>query len=353
LETRKRITLKELTRLTGFSRTTIYNVLNNKGNFSEKTKEEIFRAMEQYGYHPNLNARNLAKSQPIEIGFIGIRHNKLLHFERQVREGIDWAMKQYEDDGLQVKLLFLAVDDTVSDREEEWIKKVEMLEAAGVHNFVMMVPYGEKSQTKLKELVQKGCKLVLMESGHLLEEVLCSVGCDYRQSGRLCAELVQKMMPSGGALQPILYADFDKPYIYTTRYLGFREVIEKNPQFQINEPIYMSHDDSMEVLHERINARKIDAWVDMIHMLPQLAGELHYHLDQMPLLFGFDYYRELRPLFEDGKIDAVINQSITENIKLGVQVLFEYLCYGKNPPQKQLSTPLTVIMAENCAYYDC
>ena len=69
----KRTSLKEISRITGFSVTTVSMVLNGRAeefNIAEKTKLRILEAAETHNYRPNLHARNLRNKTSNILGLM-------------------------------------------------------------------------------------------------------------------------------------------------------------------------------------------------------------------------------------------------------------------------------------------
>ena len=62
------MTIKDLSRETGYSVGTISRVLNNHPNVSEKARQEITAAIERFGFERNENAKNLKQQKNEEIG---------------------------------------------------------------------------------------------------------------------------------------------------------------------------------------------------------------------------------------------------------------------------------------------
>ena len=97
-----RMTLEGIAAEIGISRTTIYKVLKNKGNVSEKTRDTVLAALEKYHYVQNKNARNLALNRQYPIGYVGFRSRSANYFSPKVREGCQRAIEEFADDGLKV-----------------------------------------------------------------------------------------------------------------------------------------------------------------------------------------------------------------------------------------------------------
>jgi LacI family transcriptional regulator len=66
----KRITLKSLAEITGFSVTTVSRALSGYDDVSPTTRETILSAAEELGYYPNLTARQLQKQRTDTVGLI-------------------------------------------------------------------------------------------------------------------------------------------------------------------------------------------------------------------------------------------------------------------------------------------
>jgi LacI family transcriptional regulator len=66
----KNITLKDLSKITSLSTTTISNVLTNRGRFGEKTKKKVLEAVDRYGYRANIVARTLKSKKSSFIGVL-------------------------------------------------------------------------------------------------------------------------------------------------------------------------------------------------------------------------------------------------------------------------------------------
>lgn len=64
------VTLKEIAKMCGVTASTVSNVINNKNNVGEATKERILKVIEETGYQPNFFAQGIRKSSTKLIGII-------------------------------------------------------------------------------------------------------------------------------------------------------------------------------------------------------------------------------------------------------------------------------------------
>ncbi|MCC7667229.1 LacI family DNA-binding transcriptional regulator [Liquorilactobacillus satsumensis] len=66
----KKISIKEIARLSGVSVSTVSRVINNNGRFSEDTRQRVLRIIEKYHYQTNTLAKGLRMKRSNTIGII-------------------------------------------------------------------------------------------------------------------------------------------------------------------------------------------------------------------------------------------------------------------------------------------
>jgi DNA-binding LacI/PurR family transcriptional regulator len=64
------VTIKDVALLANVAPSTVSRVIADSPRISEATKQKVKQAMEQLGYHPNLNARNLASQSTQALGLV-------------------------------------------------------------------------------------------------------------------------------------------------------------------------------------------------------------------------------------------------------------------------------------------
>lgn len=67
---KKRITIYQVSKESGYSLATVSRVINNKDNVTEETKKKILSVIEKLGYKPSMIAQGLAKSKSANIGIV-------------------------------------------------------------------------------------------------------------------------------------------------------------------------------------------------------------------------------------------------------------------------------------------
>lgn len=87
-----RPTIKKIAELAGVTHATVSMVLNNKPGPSEAMKEKILKIVEEVGYVPDMNARNLAKGKNNTIGIF------LLNFPERKEDRIFYYYMEFLQD---------------------------------------------------------------------------------------------------------------------------------------------------------------------------------------------------------------------------------------------------------------
>ncbi|MHA7845068.1 LacI family DNA-binding transcriptional regulator [Serratia sp. D1N4] len=105
-------TMQEVAKKAGVSKATVSRVLSGKGYVSEATKDQVYKAIEEAGYRPNLLARNLATNKSQCIGLVV---TNTLYNGSYFSELLSQAAQKLEDNGRQLIL----VDGKHSAEEEQ------------------------------------------------------------------------------------------------------------------------------------------------------------------------------------------------------------------------------------------
>lgn len=66
----KRISIKDIAELSGFSVATVSRVINNNGRFSDETRKKILSVIQETGYQTNYSAKSLRMNRSFSIGVL-------------------------------------------------------------------------------------------------------------------------------------------------------------------------------------------------------------------------------------------------------------------------------------------
>ena len=88
------LTIKDIAKEAGVSRTTVSRVLNNSGYVREETRQRILEIMEQLNYTPSAIARSLSTNKTNTIGVIIPQIND--PFFGEIIKGISEVSTEYD-----------------------------------------------------------------------------------------------------------------------------------------------------------------------------------------------------------------------------------------------------------------
>ena len=218
MEEASRMTLEEISKKIGISRTTIYKVLKNKEGVSDGTVKTVQDALEKYHYVQNRNARNLAMNRHYAIGYVGFRSKSANYFASEVGRGLKRARQEFGDDGLTLMISEFDVENPA-----EQLTAVEEMRKQGIDSFVLSYSSHEVILQILEKLERENCRIVLLSRDVAEHPDNYYVGVDYYRSGMLAAELLAKLMPGGGRVFVPVTEEYKTNQDILSRLSGFQD----------------------------------------------------------------------------------------------------------------------------------
>ena len=346
-----RVTLEYIAAEIGISRTTIYKVLKNKGNVTEKTRRIVMEALEKYHYVQNKNARNLALNRRYTIGYVGFRSKSAGYFSPEVRAGIDRAVREFGDDGLGILVSEFEVEKPWQQKEE-----VDRMLEKGVDSFVLAFSNTQVIEEILAKLKQRGCRAVLLSRDLAGGSQNYYVGVDYYRSGRLAAELMGKILPCGGKVFIPVTPEYRDNQDIQARLKGFLDKLSQYPACQVLPPSHglVEGEQVYQEIRSGIEREKgLCGIFDLTYRLDMTAKALRDQGTEDIRLIGFDLYKEIEKDIEENVIDAVVYQDLSKQAYMGMKILFEEMCYGNPFPKRKFYSKLEIITSENlCCFQE-
>lgn len=346
MEKISRMTLEEIAKQIGISRTTIYKVMGNKGNVSGETRRIVEEALEKYHYVQNRNARNLAMNRHYAIAYVGFKSKSANYFSGEVNKGIRRAVKEFGDDGLTMLISEFDVENPWEQREA-----VEKMLEQGVRSFILAYSHREVLREILQMLEKRKCRIVLLSRDYRESESAFYVGVDYFQSGRLAAELMGKMLSGGGQVFIPVTEECKTNQDILARLGGFLEKIKEYSGVRLLPAVYglMEEQGIRDQVMNCIDS--VQGIFDLTYRLDIIAGVLREQDRKDIRLVGFDLFEGIRGYVEDSTIDALIYQDLSWQAYFAVKILFEEMCYGRHREERKHYSKLEVIMRENLPYF--
>lgn len=164
-------TMQEVAKKAGVSKATVSRVLSGKGYVSEATKQQVFKAVEEAGYRPNLLARNLASSTSQCIGLVV---TNTLYNGSYFNELLSQAAKTLEDNGRQLIL----VDGKHSAEEER--QAIEFLLDLRCDAIIIYPRF--LSVDAMDQIIEQHRQPIMVVNRQLRKHLSHCVCCDHKDS---------------------------------------------------------------------------------------------------------------------------------------------------------------------------
>lgn len=206
------ITTKDLAKICGVSRTTIYRALSDTGRINPQTKDFILETVKKYDYRPDLLARGLVKGQTYNIGVVVLDVNN--RYFAQMLSAIEVEARK------QGYFVNITLHEKNPDIEKEQMARLVDYHVEGI--ILSSVNQGEEYK---KFLYSLNTPIVTIDNR--IEEGIPFVGINEREAARAAtAQIIEKgYQKVVFVCPPLLDRGKENIYVHEEREKGFQEAM--------------------------------------------------------------------------------------------------------------------------------
>ncbi len=213
------VSIKDISKETGFSVTTVSRALNDHSDVSEATKELIRKVAKKLNYVPNLHAKTLVNQSSNTIGFITnrlVEGSLIDNFAIRVFLGMFDTSKKYE------VILIHYDSDFYNSKSYDSIVRERQLAGAVIQGF-------DEGDDFIQEVLNSNCPSVLVDIG-FENKTTSFVGSDIKQAFRLGMNAIEK----AGFNALTIVSGTEESFITKSWMAEISIYIEQNPNKNIN-----------------------------------------------------------------------------------------------------------------------
>lgn len=340
---RRKVTLKTLSEKLGLSVATIDRALNKRGNVRQETYDRIMQAVKELNYSPNKSASYLSRRKHIRIAAIFQTYPQPLW--EQIESGVRRAEEELADYGLELDIIRTDNHDV-----EAQLKTIEDVMKKGGYDGIAISSDGSFEVADLIDrAVSADVPTCTFNTDSPISKRLFYVGADYRDAGRLAADLLCGWIGGQGNVAFVL--EKEDMYQFKEKVLGFREVLARHDRVRMTGPLKInrrSFAESVQALKKELSA------VDGIYLA---SGELAdfaeiiggWGLDVR--LIGHDLTERVSDFLQKGIITATICQEPENQGYLAVKWLFDLIAGEVETVPSIYRCKLEIVTRENAKYY--
>lgn len=334
------ITIKEIAKLSGFSRGTVDRALKNSPNIKEQTKEIVMKIVKYNNYTPNIIGQALAFSRK-EYKVAVLINSVGNDFFIEIINGLNKGIAECKSFGMSLELIEL--------RGFNIEGQLEFLNAFDLSKYQALIitavddPY---VQHRLAMLSAMGVCIITMNSDVDFDKKICYVGCDYLQSGRTAGGLVKVV--SDGNCGLLIVTGSTNVLGHRQRVDGILQSIESCENVKYFGTILTNDDEEesyckvKECLQKNKEISVVCAAAGGVVGTQRAVSELGRKIK----IIAFDNTEKINDLLKADKIVATINQQPFEQGYKSVKALYDFaFCHTTQP--KMIKTQLSIKIKEN------
>jgi len=342
------MTIKQIAGLAGVSRGTVDRVLHNRAGVSASVRMRVEKILTDVDFKPNSVALALkCIEKSMTFGFIMNMKNP---FWNGIMHGFHNAEKEFKSHGVKLKQL-----DMREISPEEQIRcmnelmgndeKISGMFIAGI-NSAIITDYVNKIADKIP--------VITFNTDIKGSRRLCFVGQNHLEAGHVAGRLMSMLLRKDGKIAT--FAATNQTLAHVDRFIGFKESLGKlSPNSIVLDPIF--HTETDEAGYQA--ALGVLKSPDIVALY--VTGEGPIGVAQALKESGrrpgvkmicYDLVDGIVEAVKDEIIDYTIGQKEYIQGYLPVKLMYEYLVFGKPPPNEKIFTDIDIRVKENIDYRD-
>ncbi|MDP4204678.1 MAG: LacI family DNA-binding transcriptional regulator [Bacteroidota bacterium] len=330
---------------------TVDRVLHSRGEVSETTREKILKIVEELDYKPNLIASALASRKTTKLAILIPRSISEESYWIKPLSGINNALQNYIQYGIEVKFFLFDFFNNKSF-EEEGEKLLEW-----VPQGVIIAPlFYKESINLIGQLKNLSIPYLFIDTNIQDQEQLSFIGQDSFQSGYLSAKLLDICIPSSCSVLIINFSHrIDNPNHLHQREEGFRTYFEQNDPEHKKKliPLALEDKEDEEFIENLSTLLAESKTIHGIFVTNSKVYRIARLLEKKDLrgirLIGYDLLPKNTEFLKKGVIDFLINQRPEEQGYNALTTLFDHVV-GRKTVEAINFTPIDIITKENIDY---
>lgn len=242
----KNITISDIARSLGVSKTTVSRAISGKGRLSEATRNRVLQYIEDHDYRPNLIAKSLAQSKTFNIGVVLPADTYLteIPFFQRCLMGISDMAASFDYD---------VVVTTTTENDISLLKR--LIKNNKVDGVVLTRPV--INDEAVEYLKQASIPFVVIGSSE--DEEVIQIDNNHLEG---CFELTSILIKSGYSMMALLTGN-QRHIVSVSRYKGFLKAFKENGLSVDESLIYtdMSNNALIDRAVDNIMTKKVDCIV--------------------------------------------------------------------------------------------
>lgn len=338
------VTIKQIAEMAGVHRSTVDKVLHKRPGVSDSVRARVQKIIDECGYEANPIGKALQmQDKELKIKVILLEVDALEY----LKKGIADAMKEYASFHIALEYVVTPYSEIAEQAAELQKCRDEKLDG------IILSPINAPEIVEAIDVCKHaGIPVITINTDIKGSERLCFIGQNGFKAGRIAGRLMGEFLRGQGEVA-VFTSDGDEhqSFPFGTREGGFREIMEQNyPDMEILNSI-QTKEQTQIIRREMRKLCESEKMPDGIFItcggVKAIGDVLQEYEKRGVKVICFESYPEIIELMKEDVITATLDSEIEEQGKQAVEVLMDYLVYGKKPERKHLYSEIRILLKES------
>ena len=341
-----KVTIKEIAERAGVHRATVDKVLHNRVGVSDEVRMKVQHIINEMGYTPNPVGRVLQKQgKKYRIEAILVEVDALPFLKAGIEQGVHNLV------GFDIEVTYSISKFQDAERQKEFIDNAIAARADGI---ILSPINSERVRKAVNRAVDSGIPVVTTNADIDRTKRSCCVGADSHRGARIAGRMMGLFLGGKGKIAVVssAIASENNNYYVQVRETEFADFIHKTyPNMKIITMIdsfedpQITYQKTVQLLQDYQDLQGIYITCGGVSQVGRALEESGRAKDIR--VISFEDYPEVVELIRKDVIDCTLAGELQQQGEIPVQIIMDYLVFGKEPEQQQIFTDIRVLVKES------
>ena len=341
-----KVTIKEIAERAGVHRATVDKVLHNRVGVSDEVRMKVQRIINEMGYTPNPAGRVLQKQgKKYRLEAILVEVDALPFLKAGIEQGIRNQV------GFDIEVTYAISKFQDAERQKDFIDNAIAARADGI---IISPINSERVRKAINRAVDSGIPVVTTNADIDRTKRNCCVSADSHRGARIAGRMMGLFLGGRGKIAVVssAIASENNNYYVQVRETEFADFINKAyPDIKIITTID-SFEDPQITYQKTVQLLQDYRDLQGIYITCGGASQVGRALEESGRakdirVISYEDYPEVVELIRKDVIDCTLAGELQQQGEIPVQVIMDYLVFGKEPEQQQIFTDIRVLVKES------
>lgn len=336
------VTLKQIADMAGVHKSTVDKVIHDRPGVSDKTRAKIRSLLKEYGYEANPLGKALNyQKKKLKIAVV----LPIVDAINELKHGMEYVHQDFHSFNCEILYYEIPYHDVTAQA-----KCLYNLIDEGVSGIILSAMEDQSLYDVLVDLEKAHIPVITVNSD--LEDAprLCFVGQNIGQAGKVAARIMKTLISENGKLAVL--SSHDSLRSVEQRERAFKRHLNYlNADLQIVDTLDTKEDPRLayEITANLLsNNPDLDALYITCGCVSDICKAVRDSGKSGQLtIICYERYPEIKELVKNGEIACTISGDLSEQGRIAMRLLFEYMIFDKIPENELYYTQSSILIAEN------